>query len=410
MALTLEEPERQLRDARPDRRQPVPERQRGARVRASNRSSRARRPPSGWYTTAPRITLEATDEPGGSGVEQIQYRINGGPPQLYGGPFNLTTEGDITLSSTARSTAPATPRPSSRSSSRSTRPRPPRTASTFPADVGASGWYDREVTVSLRAGDGQGSGIGADASTGSTRPARGRPYDGAVRRRRRRHADRRVPLDGRRGQRRDDEGAERAGRRDRADHDRAHQRRGAAGGLHGRRARGLHAQRRGRLGRGRDRVPRQRRRLGRATRARSTCRPTRAIRSTIRSIDLVGNVENFKRVRFTIRPPAIVPRDASPQPPAGAGSAAVRRARGLARGATLVRAARRPVQVDVSCQGVSRGTLTLTVERAVARKLKLKTQHARLKVLRCGDAGPGDGVAEAAGRRAQGPCAFEERP
>ena len=32
-----------------------------------------------------------------SGVEQIQYRINGGTPQLYSGPFDLTTEGEIRL-------------------------------------------------------------------------------------------------------------------------------------------------------------------------------------------------------------------------------------------------------------------------------------------------------------------------
>ncbi len=52
---------------------------------------------SGWYTTAPRITIRGTDETGGSGVDQIQYRINNGTPQLYSGPFNLTTEGELTL-------------------------------------------------------------------------------------------------------------------------------------------------------------------------------------------------------------------------------------------------------------------------------------------------------------------------
>ena len=51
----------------------------------------------GWYRTAPRITLTGTDEAGGSGVEQIQYSINGGPGRLYAGPFNLTTEGPIKL-------------------------------------------------------------------------------------------------------------------------------------------------------------------------------------------------------------------------------------------------------------------------------------------------------------------------
>ena len=42
---------------------------------------------------------------------------------------------------------------------------------------------------------------------------------------------------------------------------------------------------------------------------------------------------------------------------------------------------------NVSCQGVERGTVTLTVERAVARKLKLKSGTLARKVLRCGDEG-----------------------
>ena len=37
----------------------------------------------------------------------------------------------------------------------------------------------------------------------------------------------------------------------------------------------------------------------------------------------------------------------------------------------------------MSCPGVSRGTVTLTVDRAVARKLKLKTSTLARKVLRC---------------------------
>ena len=60
------------------------------------------------------------------------------------------------------------------------------------------------------------------------------------------------------------------------------------------------------------------------------------------------------------------------------------------------------LKVNVSCQGVKRGTLTLTVDRATARKLKLKSSTLARKTLDCGDRGARDGVAEALGDRAQG--------
>ena len=84
-----------LRDAQPDRRQPVPERQH----RAGDDVAVGGEPEAnGWYTTKPRITITGTDDPpDASGIEQIQYRINGGTPQLYSGPFDLTAEGEIRL-------------------------------------------------------------------------------------------------------------------------------------------------------------------------------------------------------------------------------------------------------------------------------------------------------------------------
>ena len=112
----------------------------------------------GWHTTAPRITLTGTDETGGSGVEQIQYRINGGAPQFYAGPFNLTDRGRPEVR-VPRDRPRRQPRSRSRASrSRSTPRRRRRPSFTYPTDSPASGWNDHEVEVTLRATDGAGSG------------------------------------------------------------------------------------------------------------------------------------------------------------------------------------------------------------------------------------------------------------
>jgi PKD repeat protein/glucose/arabinose dehydrogenase/type 1 glutamine amidotransferase len=47
---------------------------------------------NGWFTTPVEVTLEATDNEGGSGVETTEYRVDGGEFQAYDGPF--TVEGD----------------------------------------------------------------------------------------------------------------------------------------------------------------------------------------------------------------------------------------------------------------------------------------------------------------------------
>ena len=205
-----------------------------------------------------------TDEPGGSGIEQIQYRINGGTPQLYA----------------ARSTSP--PRARSRFEYRSIdragnaenfdgvdaqgrrRPRPPRPRRRSRAAVRSSGWHDKEVTVGAARRRRPGLGHRQDRvpRQPGERTPRGRTYTAPVQCRRLGHAGRPVPLDDVGGQRRGRQDAERPRRRDRADHHRADQRRRAGGGLHRRGARGLHAQRRRRrLGRRRDRVPHRRRRV-----------------------------------------------------------------------------------------------------------------------------------------------------
>jgi hypothetical protein len=332
--------------------------------------------PSGWHTTAPRITIEGTDEQGGSGVDQIQYRVNNGPPQLFGGPFSLTTEGNVTLSyrsidragnaETFKSiqlkvdaTAPAT------------------TAITFPADVGASGWYDKEVTVSLRAGDGQGSGsaltqyrvndgawttyAGAfDVGGAGTQTIEYRSTDGAGNVEATKALQVRVDVNPPATTARlngaaplaDYTGAVRVAftRTDEA----------GSGAV----------------------ATEYRVNDGAWTSYEGAfdLAANQGYQIDYRSIDLVGNVENFKRVRFTIRPPAIVPAAIQQPPPAPAPRpfAAMGEPRLSSRGRLMV---------TVSCQSVSRGKLTLTVRRAVARRLKLKSRTLASKTVRCGREG-----------------------
>ena len=94
---------------------------------------------------------------------------------------------------------------------------------------------------------------------------------------------------------------------------------------------------------------------------------------------------------FAIRrppPPAVTPNRASRRRrrrPRRAPFAALEEAASKVRTLSALRGGR--FKFNVSCQGVSRGTVTLTVERAVARKLKLKSGTLARKVLRCGDEG-----------------------
>ena len=157
MALTLEEAERRVRDARPHRRQPVPERQhRAGRPPCSDRA--ASPTASGWYTTAPRITLTGTRRD-----RRLRRRADPVPDQRRrrrsSTPARSTSPPRArSCSSSARSTAPATPRGSTASTlkvdadgAHDRRPRPPGA----PAE---SGWHDTEVTVGLRAARRPGSG------------------------------------------------------------------------------------------------------------------------------------------------------------------------------------------------------------------------------------------------------------
>jgi alpha-tubulin suppressor-like RCC1 family protein/pimeloyl-ACP methyl ester carboxylesterase len=49
--------------------------------------------PNGWYTSPVTVTLTATDNPGGSGINRIEYAYsNNSQPQIYTGPFTADPE------------------------------------------------------------------------------------------------------------------------------------------------------------------------------------------------------------------------------------------------------------------------------------------------------------------------------
>lgn len=116
----------------------------------------------GWYREPVSVTLSAADEPGGSDLQRIQYRLNGGVPQDYAGtPVQIAADGAYTFEYRAIDKAgnaegfkpvPIKVDRSAPSTSVRVEPEAPRTSAT---------WDDRPATVTLTARDGAGSGVAA---------------------------------------------------------------------------------------------------------------------------------------------------------------------------------------------------------------------------------------------------------
>jgi hypothetical protein len=113
---------------------------------------------NGWYTNPIRVTFEATDE-GGSGVTQTLFRVDDGAPQAYGAPFDYAVEGEHRLeyrsidgAGNAETFKGVTLKLDTHAPQTFAATRPLRTAGT---------WHDGPVTVSLQAVDGPGSGTDA---------------------------------------------------------------------------------------------------------------------------------------------------------------------------------------------------------------------------------------------------------
>ena len=111
----------------------------------------------GWYAGAVRVTLQAVDEAGGSGVEQVMYRLDGGAVKPYGGEFALDVDGEHTLeyraidcAGNAEDFKSVDLKVDAHAPSTSARLNPQQ-------PLGPGDWYDGAVAVTLAARDGLGS-------------------------------------------------------------------------------------------------------------------------------------------------------------------------------------------------------------------------------------------------------------
>lgn len=100
---------------------------------------------NGWYTTPVEVALSATDD--SSGVNEIQYRIDGGAWNIYTSPFMISTEGDSLLEFFATDNA-GNVEPTQQVEIRIDTV-DPDTAISFNGTVGLNGWYTSSVEVTL---------------------------------------------------------------------------------------------------------------------------------------------------------------------------------------------------------------------------------------------------------------------
>ena len=116
---------------------------------------------NGWYTSNVTVSLAGADEQGGSGLDKVEYNVDGGAFQEYTAPFTISDDGGHVVQYRARDRAGNTATPKS-IDVKIDRAAPTTSARLTPAHPGASGWYDDAVTLTLRGSDGAtGSGIGA---------------------------------------------------------------------------------------------------------------------------------------------------------------------------------------------------------------------------------------------------------
>lgn len=349
----------------------------------------------GWYKGAVRVTLAGVDEQGGSGVEQIMYRIDGGAPQSYTGAFNYTTEGSHTLeyrsvdgAGNAETYKPLTLKVDTKAPTTSTQVVPG-------LPLGGDGWYDSAVRVRLSAADGPGSGIAPEGTEYSLDGGDWTAYD--------------EPIE-----------IKTAGV-----HTLQYRSGDVAGNDETAKALTLKVD---------ETAPTTAIRINgvepvaeyqstvRVAFTRSDGDGSGAVETEYRldggdwtsydeegafdvegnrghkveyrSIDVAGNVENFKSLIFVIRPPARSAVTPTPTPivlpqavpaPAPKPDASIEDVSSKRSTVSALRGGK--FAVRVSCQAVNKGTLSLTVTKAVARKLKLKSTTLARGSLRCGDEG-----------------------
>lgn len=340
---------------------------------------------SGWFVDPPRITITAEDEAGGSGVERIQYRINGGAARTYTDTVAITDEGDLNIEYRAYDRA-GNPGAFKSIKAKIDATAPATTAATYPAELPASGWNDSEVAVTLRVQDGSGSGVASteyrvgaagawtpytgtfDVGGSGTRSVQYRSTDNAGNAEAPKSVDVRVDVTAPTTTVRLNGAAPVA--------DYVNAVRVAFDRTDGEDSSGAVA-------------TEYRVNGGEWTDYEGAFDLTDRLiyRVDYRSVDQVGNVENYKTAQFSVRGPTVLqapqtqaPSTAAPRPFAAQEDVATRlRTLSALRGGRL--------KVNVSCQGVTRGTLTATVTRSVARKLKLKSGTLAKRSLDCGEEG-----------------------
>jgi hypothetical protein len=341
---------------------------------------------SGWYDTPVQVTLAASDNPGGAGVQLTLYRIDGGPSRAYRGPFAYTTEGEhqlqyrsIDAGGRAEDFKSVTLKVDLTA--------PSSSAAVTPAEpLGAGGWYDKTPSVQLNATDGSGSGV--ESSRYRIDGGAWTPYSGPIAMAE--AGEHLVEFDS----------ADVAGHReptkqlqlavDATAPTTTLLLNGAAPFADYASAVRVILTRDDGAGSG---VVKTEYRLdgGGWTPYEGGFDVTglSGHKLDYRSVDDVGNVENFKTALFNVRPPVPAPTflpQATPAPKPRP-SAALEDLAARLRTVTALRTGK--VVVRVSCQGVDRGTLRLTVSRTVAKRLKLPSAQLAGGSLRCGSEGRG---------------------
>ncbi|GGL21312.1 hypothetical protein Sme01_68940 [Sphaerisporangium melleum] len=113
-------------------------------------------PAGGWYSEPVKVTLTATDEDKGSGVDRTEYQLDGGDWTAYTEPVTVSGDGSHTVA--YRSTDKAGNVEEAKTLEVKVDATAPVTTATADAEVPASGWYTAPVLVTLAAAD-AGSGV-----------------------------------------------------------------------------------------------------------------------------------------------------------------------------------------------------------------------------------------------------------
>jgi len=107
---------------------------------------------NGWFNTAVNVTLEATDNDNGSGVDKIEYRVDGGDFATYSGPIAIAADGEHTVEYRATDKAGNVEATKSLALKVDTAA-PTTTAALDPGAPGAGGTYEGQVGLTLTAAD-----------------------------------------------------------------------------------------------------------------------------------------------------------------------------------------------------------------------------------------------------------------